>query len=89
VFAGETTQSHPLIVIAGSRVLLTIISISGCTFMAVLRCPDTGNKEEVEGTIPFNQVYTVEEVVDGVFTQEVRVDLDGTTWIVEDDGVTS
>lgn len=56
--------------------------------MAVLRHPETGEKREVEGEVPWHLMYTVESFDENdELVQQKHVDLDGTAWIVEDDGV--
>jgi len=56
--------------------------------MAVLRHPETGEKREVEGEIPVYRQYLVESFDENdELVQTPHVDLDGTAWIVEDDGV--
>jgi hypothetical protein len=47
--------------------------------MARVRHPDTGEEREVQGEIPHFAIYSVEG--------EDRVDIDGQSWIVVDDGV--
>lgn len=56
--------------------------------MAVLRHPETGEEQEVEGEIPVSATYMVEgyDEEQDEFWQEVRVDLEGESWEVVDDG---
>jgi hypothetical protein len=57
--------------------------------MAILEHPDTGERVEVEGELSFGAVYTVEgfDEEEGKSWQEDRIRLDGTEYIVVDDGV--
>lgn len=57
--------------------------------MAVIEHPDTGERKEIEGEIPFFATYGVEgyDEEEDEFWQEDRVDIDGESWIVIDDGV--
>lgn len=55
--------------------------------MAILRHPETGEKREIDGEIPFHAIYRVEGTDDdGELWEEDRVDIEGTSWIVEDSG---
>ena len=57
--------------------------------MAVLKHPKTGEKKEIEGELPFGAVYRVEgyDEETGELWGEERIDIDGVSWIVVDDGV--
>jgi hypothetical protein len=57
--------------------------------MATLKHPETGEKREIEGELPFHAVYRVEgydEEKDESWDEE-RIDVGGVSWIVLDDGV--
>ncbi|MFC7139260.1 hypothetical protein ACFQMA_05335 [Halosimplex aquaticum] len=57
--------------------------------MAVLEHIQTGERREIDGELPFGASYVVEgydEENDELWEEE-RVDLDGETYIVIDDGV--
>ena len=57
--------------------------------MAVLKHPQTGKTREIDGEIPFGAIYRVEgfDRETGEPWDEDRVDLDGESWIVVEDGV--
>lgn len=56
--------------------------------MALLRHPETGETREIEGEIPIFHQYLVESFdEDDNLVETPYVDLDGTSWIIEDDGV--
>lgn len=57
--------------------------------MAVLKHIQTGERREIDGELPFGASYVVEgydEENDELWEEE-RVDLDGETYVVIDDGV--
>jgi len=57
--------------------------------MAVLKHPDTGERVEIDGEIPHHAMYQVEgyDEENDELWEETRVDLDGESYIVVDDGV--
>jgi len=57
--------------------------------MATLEHPKTGERKDIDGEIPHHAIYGVEEYDEenDELHREERVDMDGTSWIVVDDGV--
>ena len=55
--------------------------------MALLRHPETGEEREIDGEVPITHQYLVEGYDEDELWEEPRVDLDGDSWIVVDDGV--
>lgn len=56
--------------------------------MATLKHPETGEKKEIQGELPFHAVYRVEgydEEEDEAWHED-RIDIDGVSWIVADNG---
>lgn len=57
--------------------------------MAILKHPGSGETKEIEGELPFHAVYRVEgydEEEDEAWSED-RIDIEGVSWIVVDDGV--
>ncbi|WP_435066258.1 hypothetical protein [Halobaculum sp. EA56] len=56
--------------------------------MAILKHPETGERKQIDGEIPFGATYGVEgyDEEQEEFWEQVRVDIDGESWIVVDDG---
>lgn len=65
------------------------VSVDVIDDMAILEHPQTGERIELEGELPFGATYMVEgyDEENDELWEEARIDLDGVSYIVIDDGV--